>query len=128
MLRCDVPHFSIFGEIYFSVIEKGAVKAWKKHKVQAQNFACPSGRIRIVAYDARQASPTFNKLETFILGLPDHYQLLHIPPGICYGFAALDKAPALLANCADLPHSPEEAENIPADSSLVPYSWTGPEC
>jgi dTDP-4-dehydrorhamnose 3,5-epimerase len=124
MARADDPRFTAFGEIYFSVVNPGAVKAWKKHREQTQNFACPSGLIFLVAYDERESSPTFGKIASFTLGLPDNYRLLRIPPGIRYGFTALSGYPAVLANCADMVHNPDEAETLPPDSALVPYSWS----
>ncbi|MDR2800191.1 MAG: dTDP-4-dehydrorhamnose 3,5-epimerase family protein [Desulfovibrio sp.] len=127
MLRADSPHFTAFGEIYFSLLSSETIKAWKKHRRQSQNFACPQGRILLVAYDGRKNSPSFGRLETFTLGLPDDYRLVHIPPGVIYGFSALDDTPAVLANCTDLPHDPEESESIPHDSPLVPYTW-GVKC
>jgi dTDP-4-dehydrorhamnose 3,5-epimerase len=126
MLRADSPHFSAFGEIYFSVVNPGAVKAWKKHRLQEQNFACPCGLIRLVAYDVRETSPTFGTLASFTLGLPDDYRLLRIPPGVLHGFTALSACPAVLANCANMVHNPDEADTLPPDSPLVPYSWSPP--
>jgi dTDP-4-dehydrorhamnose 3,5-epimerase len=126
MLRADSPYFSAFGEIYFSLINPGAVKAWKRHSLQEQNFACPCGLILLVAHDERESSPTFGALASFTLGLPDDYRLLRIPPGIRYGFTALSAYPAVLANCANMVHSPDEADALPPDSPLVPYSWFPP--
>ena len=56
MLRCDSPLFKEFGEIYFSVINPGAVKAWKRHLKMTQHFAVPVGEIRLVIYDNRSDS------------------------------------------------------------------------
>lgn len=38
MLRADSPLFRSFGELYFSEVEPGSVKAWKRHAVQTQPF------------------------------------------------------------------------------------------
>ena len=52
-----VPDFSCgFGEIYFSEVVPGAVKAWKCHRRQSQLFAVPHGLLQIVLYDGRSAS------------------------------------------------------------------------
>jgi dTDP-4-dehydrorhamnose 3,5-epimerase len=123
MLRSDSPLFSAFGEIYFSSVEPGAVKAWKLHQAQSQNFAVPHGLIRVVVYDEREGSPTRGELCSFTLGRPGHYRLLHIPPRLWYGFACLGDAGAVLANCADLPHSPEEALRMGQDDPRIPYQW-----
>lgn len=111
------------GEIYFSEIMPGCVKAWKLHEKQKQQFAVPAGQILIVLCDARTASPTFGQLASLRLGRPDNYNLLVIPPGIWYGFKAMSQTPALICNCADMPHDPAEARRLPMDSERIPYSW-----
>jgi dTDP-4-dehydrorhamnose 3,5-epimerase len=123
MLRADSPLFGNFGEIYFSVVLPGAVKAWKQHSLQSQNFAVPSGLVQVVVYDGRDDSPSKGKLESILLGRPDYYRLLHIPPGLWYGFAGRSLAPSVLANCVDMPHSPEDSQTRPWDDADIPYSW-----
>lgn len=127
MLRGDsplMPKFpSGFGEIYFSRVEPGAIKAWKLHKMQNQLFAVPAGQIKIVMYDARADSNTIGTLVQLYLGAPDNYKLLRIPAGIWYGFQGISHDAALICNCADLPHDPEECMRLPADDPSVPYSW-----
>lgn len=124
MMRSDSPLFRGFGEVYFSEVMPGAVKAWKLHRLQTQHFAVPVGLIEVVVYDGREDSPSRGRIESFPLGRPDHYRLLRIPPLVWYGFTAKGEIPGLMANCADLPHSPGESDRIPADSPLIPYSWT----
>jgi len=123
MLRCDAPYFTRFGEIYFSLIFPQAVKAWKRHKTMTQNFAVPMGLIKLVLYDDRPQSPSQGKLAKVILGRPHHYRLLRLPPLIWYGFQGIGPTLALLANCADLPHDPTEAENLPLVQHYIPYRW-----
>ena len=45
MLRADAPHFRGFGEIYFSAVNPGAIKAWHIHQEMTLNYACVSGMI-----------------------------------------------------------------------------------
>ncbi len=123
MLRCDAPDFTRFGECYFSEILPGALKAWKRHRVQTQNLAVPAGRIRLVVFDDRQSSSTKGKLQIFELGRPDAYLRIKIPPGLWYGFACISAVPALIVNCADVPHSPDENELIAENDSPIPYVW-----
>jgi dTDP-4-dehydrorhamnose 3,5-epimerase len=124
MLRADAPHFERFGEIYFSVIRPGAIKAWKRHRVVTQNLAVPLGRIRLVVFDSREASRTFGAVQEMDLGEGD-YALVRIPPMLWYGFRGMAAGDSLIANCASLPHDPAEAESISPDSGLVPYRWSG---
>lgn len=111
------------GEVYFSETEAGRVKAWKCHLRQTQRFAVPRGRLKIVLYDDRADSPSRGRLEEYILGRPDAYRLLRIPPLVWYGFAALGDTPALLCNCPDLPHDPAEARRRDVDTPDIPYRW-----
>jgi dTDP-4-dehydrorhamnose 3,5-epimerase len=112
-----------FGEVYFSEAEPGAVKAWKRHRLQTQLFAVPSGRAKIVLCDGREKSPTAGKILECFLGRPDHYGLLRIPCGVWYGFAALGRRTALICNCVNIPHDPAEGERLPPDDPAIPYDW-----
>ena len=122
-MRCDAPEFTAFGECYFSEMVPGAVKAWKRHRKQTQNLAVPIGRVRFVVYDDRGLSPTRGGLQIVELGRPDDYNRLCIPKGLWYGFTCLSDQPALIANCADLPHDPADAELLPEDDPGIPYRW-----
>lgn len=112
------------GEIYFSEVLPGCIKAWKRHRRQTQNFAVPSGRLLLAVYDDRQDSPSRGICVSLELGRPDAWGLLRIPPMLWYGFAALGREPALICNCADLPHDPDEAERLPLDAPGLPDCLT----
>jgi len=122
MLRCDSPLFNKFGEIYFSVVNPGTVKAWKKHFKSTQHFAVPVGKIKLVIYDDRKDSLSYQKLDAFEIGVSNYY-LVKIPPGIWYGFKGLSSFPSVIANCTDLPHDPTESKNLEPQSQYVPYDW-----
>ncbi len=123
MLRADAPEFDGFGECYFSEVAPGAVKAWKMHRRQIQNLAVPVGRVRFVIYDDRDSSGTRGRLEALDLGRPDAYLRLRIPPMLVYGFACIGATPALVVNCASMPHDPSESESlrpeVPADGRAL---------
>jgi dTDP-4-dehydrorhamnose 3,5-epimerase len=121
--RADDTRIGSLGECYFSEVLPGAVKAWKRHRLQTQNFAVPVGRIRIVLYDDRDGSPSHGQILVLELGRPDAYCRLRVPPGLWYGFAGLSTTPALVANCTDLPHDPSESENRLACDAAIPYEW-----
>lgn len=123
MFRCDSPEFTRFGECYFSEILPGSIKAWKRHKIQTQNFAVPVGRIQLVIYDDRKESNTRGNLDILQLGRADAYYRISIPPNLWYGFACIGTSPALLANCPDFPHDPFDSEVLLIDDKSIPYSW-----
>lgn len=123
MLRSDSPLFMKFGEIYFSEVHPGGIKAWKRHSVMTQHFAVPVGRIRVVAYDDRTGSRTRGALAEYEIGRPEAYFLLRIPPMIWYGFQGLGPQASLLVNCTDVAHDPAESEATDASDSRIPYKW-----
>ena len=126
MLRGDSPLFTQFGEIYFSLVLPGVVKAWKRHRRMTQHFAVPVGQIRLVLYDDRPNAGSRGRLEEHTLGRPDYYALVRIPPLVWYGFQGVGASPSLVANCTDLVHDPEEVEVLPLSSPIFPYTWKEP--
>ena len=124
MLRADAPHFKGFGEVYFSAVNPGAVKAWKRHREMTLNLAVVCGCLRLVIYDDRPASPTKGVVQEIVLGPEETYALVTVPPGLWTGFACVGDSPALMANCATLMHDPAEAENLPADTDRIAYRWS----
>ena len=133
MLRVDDPHFINFGEIYFSTINKGYVKAWHLHTQMTLNYACVVGEILVALYDTRLGSPTHGKLETYALNDGPLYALLTIPPNVWNGFRIptdRDYEEAIVANCATLPHDPDEIvrrhpDDFPFDFDWGPYEAAG---
>jgi dTDP-4-dehydrorhamnose 3,5-epimerase len=122
MLRADSPLFSKFGEVYFSEVFPGVIKAWKRHKKMIQLFAVPIGQIDLVIYDDRPDSATKGKQVVLRMGR-DNYQLVKIPPRLWYGFKCTSPFPSLIANCADMPHDPEESEALDPNDPAIPHTW-----
>ena len=123
MLRCDDPHFEQFGEIYFSVVYPGVVKGGHLHKRMTLNYACISGTIKLVLYDDREASSTRGVLQEIFIG-DSNYQLVKIPFGVWNGFKGIGAAAAIIANCATLPHDPEEIVRLDPFDNHIPYEWS----
>lgn len=126
MLRSTDPHFTKFGEVYFSTVLPNAVKAWKRHKLMTQHFAVPYGKIKLVVYDNREESPTSGNLETIFIG-EESYQLVIVPPKLWYGFQCVSDDTAILTNCADMPHDPSESEKMDLENDIIPFDWNAAE-
>jgi dTDP-4-dehydrorhamnose 3,5-epimerase len=122
MLRADSPGFQQFGEIYFSCVYPGAIKAWHIHKAMTLNYAVPHGQIKFVLYDDRLASSTRGELQEIFLG-PDNYCLVTVPPMVWNGFKGIGVEAAIVANCASIPHDPDEIERKSAFDPSIPYDW-----
>jgi dTDP-4-dehydrorhamnose 3,5-epimerase len=122
MLKKTDPHFRQFGEIYFSVIFPNAIKAWHVHRKMELNYAVVSGNIKLVLYDARKDSPTYKELQEIFMG-EDNYVLVTVPPHVVNGFKGIGNEKAIVANCATIPHDPEEIERIDPFDQSIGYCW-----
>ena len=122
MLRSDDPHFRGFGEIYFSCVYPGAIKGWHIHKRMTLNYAVPSGHIKFVLYDDRPDSRTRGEIQEIFLG-PDNYQLVTVPPLVWNGFKGIGGEMAFVANCATIPHEPDEIDRKDPFDPAIPYDW-----
>jgi dTDP-4-dehydrorhamnose 3,5-epimerase len=122
MLRADDPHFEAFGEIYFSVVYPGVVKGWHLHKRMTINYAVPFGSIKLVLFDDRAGSKTKGMLQEVFLG-EANYSLVRVPPLVWNGFKGIGQTHAIVANCATIPHDPEEIVRLDPFSPDIKYDW-----
>ena len=122
MLNCTDPHFSQFGEIYFSTVYPGVVKGWHRHREMTLNYACIFGRIKLVLYDEREGCPTKGDLMEVFLGL-DNYSLVIIPPEVWNGFKGMSDPYAIVANACTHPHDPARSTRTDPFENHIPYDW-----
>ncbi len=116
MLRSSDAHFEKFGEVYFSTVRRGAIKAWHRHTRKTVNLVVPIGMLRFVLWSEG------GEARELLLGR-ENYQLLTIRPGIWYGFQGLAEGESLVANCATEPFDPDEGENLPVETDRIPFVW-----
>lgn len=123
MLKKTDPEFKEFGEIYFSTVYPNVIKGWHKHKKMTLNYAVITGMIKLVLYDDREDSPTKGELMEIFTG-ENKYELVTIPPMVWNGYKGIGKKTAIVANCASLPHDPDEMERMdPKKNSSIKYNW-----
>ncbi len=122
MLRSDSPVFRQFGEIYFSTVHPGVVKAWHMHHRMTLNYAVPHGKIKFVLYDDREESPTRGETQEIFMG-DDNYVLATVPPLVWNGIKGVGDFTAIVANCASIPHDPTEIERRPPFDPAIGYDW-----
>tara|TARA_B100001057_G_C22307303_1_gene740659 strand:+ start:109 stop:543 length:435 start_codon:yes stop_codon:yes gene_type:complete len=122
MLRSDSKIFENFGEIYFSTVNPGFIKAWHLHKEATLNYVCVKGKVKLVLYDDRKKSSTHGKFQELTLS-PEDYFLTTIPPLIWNGFKSLDKSESIIANCISLPHNEKEMVRKDQTDNYFKYNW-----
>lgn len=74
-------------------------------------------------YDDRLESATTGELQEIFLG-PDNYCLVTVPPLVWNGFKGVGTETAIVANCASIPHDPDEIERKSPFDPSIPYDWT----
>ena len=122
-LKASEPSFQRFGEAYFTTVEAGQVKAWKRHRRMVSNLIVPSGAIRLQLLDDREESATQGRWIDLALG-PTNYQRLTIPPGFWFGFAGISSGLNLMLNIASIEHDPAEADTLPLnDPRFAAIDW-----
>ena len=109
--------FDGFGEIYFSWIERGAIKAWKCHQRMTLNLVVPMGEVSFVFHLTNQK----NNFRTENIG-EERYVRLTVPPGIWFGFQGIASERSLLTNVADIVHDPDEV--LGKKTSEIVYNWS----
>ena len=122
MMRNDSKIFEKFGEIYFSTVNPGFVKAWHLHKENTLNYVCIKGKVKLVLFDDRKDTSTKGKYQELMLS-PEDYFLVTIPPYIWNGFKGLSNSDSIIANCMTMPHNEKEMlRKDPLDKSFT-YKW-----
>lgn len=121
-LKATEPEFAGFGEAYFSTVKKGAIKAWKRHRVMTLNLVVPCGEIKFVLYDDRKNSSTCGEIFEIVLSR-SNYQRLTVPPMIWMGFKGLGNGLNMLLNVSSIPHDPDEVDRLDAFENNICYKW-----
>ena len=114
-LKSTDDSYNGFGEAYFSWVEPGSIKAWKKHLKIKMNLVVPIGDVRFVFCEAANAS-----YREEIIGA-GCYARLTVPPRIWFGFQGISDKPSLVLNLANLSHDPEELER--KSLSEIKFNW-----
>ncbi len=122
MLRSDDEIFSDFGEIYFSKVYPGVIKGWHIHKKMILNYSVVYGMIKLVLYDDRKDSDSKGNLMEIFMG-DENYILVKVPPFIWNGFKGIDEDISIVANCASIPHDPDEILRKDPFSKDIGYNW-----
>ena len=119
-LKASEESFKGFGEAYFSTVESGSIKPWKRHLTMTLNLIVPVGSIRFILVDDRRlgAEPIYMDIT---LSSANYFRLT-VPPKVWVAFQGKSETGSnMLLNIADLEHDPNELER--ADLNKFSFSW-----
>jgi dTDP-4-dehydrorhamnose 3,5-epimerase len=107
-----------FGEAYFSWINSGAVKGWKRHRKMIMNLVVPVGNARFVFHQAKnEEKENFRKID---IGT-ERFARITVPPGLWFAFQGLSEPRSLILNISQIPHDPNETEQ--KGLSEINFNW-----
>lgn len=125
IMRSDDPWFEKFGQVYFTTVYPGVVKAWHYHKKQTDHFYVIKGLLKVALYDERRELPTYGTVNEIYLG--EHCPgLIRVPSGVQHGWMCVSKSEAYIVNVVSEPYNykePDEFRTHPHDNH-IPYDWT----
>jgi dTDP-4-dehydrorhamnose 3,5-epimerase len=113
---------------YCFTIRPGRIKAWGMHRKQADRYFLAAGSIRVVLYDGRVDSPTYERFAQFNL-TEDARALLLIPPGVWHGDQNWGDREAVMVNFPTRPFRREDPDKYRIDphSDRIPFDWSLPD-
>jgi dTDP-4-dehydrorhamnose 3,5-epimerase len=123
--RDDKEFFEQFGQVYMTTAKPGIVKAWHYHKKQCDHFCCVYGRAKVALYDARKNSPTYGKLNEFIIG-EGNPLLIKIPAAVYHGFKCAGKEECLIVNIPTQLYNYKKPDEYRLDAykNEINYDWS----
>ena len=124
ILRNDDDLFERFGQVYVTTTYPEVVKAWHLHRNQTDNITCVQGMIKLVIYDPREESPTFQEINQFYLGVHNPI-LVQIPSNLYHGWMCVSPEEAVIVNLPTEVYNyqePDEARLDPHEND-IPYDW-----
>jgi len=121
-LKGNVRHFikrqdiskKSFGEIYFSEIRVGQIKAWKCHTKITSHLCVLLGEVKFVIYSDDQ------KITELFLSSQRNCRLM-IYPNTWYGFSNIGNSDAVIVSYIDKEHDPKE--QLSMDIKGINYDW-----
>jgi dTDP-4-dehydrorhamnose 3,5-epimerase len=109
---------------YHVTIRPKMVKGWVCHEFQDDRSFFSMGEIQVVLYDARPESPTYGKINEFVVGT-NNRALLTIPKGVWHALRNIGDCDAVFVNMPTQPfnHDNPDKYRLPLDNDVIPYKF-----
>ena len=108
--------------VYQASILPGYVKGWVVHLEQEDRLFFATGRVRLVLFDGRPNSPTFERLNRFETGELNRL-LIRIPAGVYHAVHNIGSSEVFYYNMPTKPyrHDNPDKFRLPLDNEIIPY-------
>lgn len=96
----------------------GDLDFWHVHAKTWDCFSIVTGNCRIVLYDARPNSPTFDYISQHLIG-QDRPRVILIPPGVYHGVENIGSGPLVLFNTVNYAYNYTDPDHWTIDKNTV---------
>lgn len=109
---------------YRFTIRPGQVKGWGMHRIQSDRYATLAGRVRVVLFDGRTNSPTYQHFAEFQFTDETPGTLL-IPPGVWHADENIGDADVVIVNFPTHAYDKDRPDKYRIDvaSGEIPFDW-----
>jgi dTDP-4-dehydrorhamnose 3,5-epimerase len=110
--------------VYQVTIRPGEVKGWVVHAEQDDRLFFSTGDVKVVLFDDRPDSETFEQLNVLYFG-ESRRGLLRIPRGVYHAVQNVGLHDALFVNCPTAPyrHEAPDKRRLPLDTDRIAYRF-----
>jgi dTDP-4-dehydrorhamnose 3,5-epimerase len=110
--------------VYQASILPRQVKGWVVHFEQNDRLFFSVGRMRLVLFDGRRSSPTYEQLNRFEVGELNRC-LLSIPAGVYHAVENIGEREAYFYNMPTKPYRHENPDKfrLPLENGIIPYRF-----
>jgi len=110
---------------YRVTINPGRIKGWGMHKLQSDRYFIAAGDLRIVLYDGRTDSPTYERFDVLSFSSQTP-ALLRIPPGVWHADQNTGEGVAEIINFPTHAYDPTDPDKYRIDphSGEIPFDWS----
>jgi dTDP-4-dehydrorhamnose 3,5-epimerase len=109
---------------YSVLIRPERIKGWGMHKLQTDRYFVARGCLRVVLYDGRTDSPSYQRFAEFYF-TDASLGLLRIPPGVWHADQNWGDTDALIVNFPTEPYDRANPDKFRIDphSGEIPFDW-----
>jgi dTDP-4-dehydrorhamnose 3,5-epimerase len=109
---------------YQTTIRVGQTKGWVLHLEQDDRLCFMFGDVKVVLFDGRTDSPTFESLNVLYFG-ESNRGLLRIPRGVYHALQNVGQCDAVFVNMPTRAYRHEDPDKyrLPLDTDVIPYRF-----
>lgn len=110
---------------YSVMVRPGVIKGWGMHRLQADRYFVPACRVRVVLYDGRTGSSTFERFQQVWFSETSG-GLVRIPPGVWHADHNWGDVDAALVNFPTRPFDPLDPDKYRLDphGEEIVFDWS----